>query len=195
MRYKVFLEQYPNSLYKPGIERHLSRRREFLSEMYPVSDRDKKDNENSNNLSGFIMPLDVNIIDGKSDIKSLDTLLTMFKGKNIYIDNWASWCFPCRGEFVYADTLYKFLQKHNYVMLYISSDDYEDKWLGTIQQYNLKGYHYRIATPELRKEIKKLAPAIPRYLIVDKRGKIVEYEAKRPSTEEELYKQLLQYVK
>lgn len=195
MRYKAFLEQYPNSLFIPGIDRLLLFASGFLSEMYPVSDRDKKDNENSNTQSSFIMSTDVNIIDGKSDITSLDTLLTMFKGKNIFIDNWASWCMPCRGEFDYADTLYKFLQKHNYVMLFISSDKDEDKWLGTIQLYNLKGYHYRIANPELRKENLKLAPAIPRYMIVDKKGKIVEYDAKFPSSGEELYEQLLQYVK
>lgn len=194
-RYDVFLEQYPNSAYKPGIERHLIFAGKFYSEMYPLAHSDTKDNETKIKFGKYIMSEDITIIDEDDDILSLDSLLRMFRGKKIFIDNWASWCLPCRGEFIHADTLYTFLKNHGYEMLYISSDKDKDKWLSTIQQYQLKGFHFRITTPEIRKELVKLAPTIPRYFIVDTSGQIFEYDAKRPSSGEELYQQLLKYMK
>ncbi|MBD3184922.1 redoxin family protein, partial [Candidatus Poribacteria bacterium] len=129
---------------------------------------------------------------GKDSISSFDSLLSHFRGINLLVDFWASWCPPCRYEFRFADSLYDFLQDHNFQMLYISTDENETKWRNTIHNYDLKGFHYRISDPDLKRELRRIVHFLPTYMIVDSTGNIVEFDAEKPHTKSKLYKQLLE---
>jgi thiol-disulfide isomerase/thioredoxin len=119
------------------------------------------------------------------DIDGKQVNLKDFKGKVAYIDFWASWCGPCRRQFPFAKSLKEQLsekQKKQVVFLYISIDDNEDSWRKAIKDYQLEGTqtiskrswpdgasaHFRISS-------------IPRYMIMDAKGNIVDTNAKRPS--------------
>ncbi len=126
---------------------------------------------------------------------SLNEVISKYKGKVVFIDLWATWCPPCIEEFAYSKNIQEFADKHKIQLLYISLDDNEEKWINAIKKYGLMGDHLIAEDTELKKELVELAPTVPKYFIVNKDGEIVEYDAKRPSSGEELYEQLLQYVK
>ncbi len=132
-------------------------------------------------------------------VKTIDELLAPFNGKVVFVDLWATWCGPCKEEFEYNPALTAFLKGKNAEILYVSMDDqYRDQqWKDMIRFYDLAGTHLRVSE-ELRKELitvlwKGKLASIPRYLIV-KDGKIVEKDAKRPSSGKELFDQLSMYL-
>jgi thiol-disulfide isomerase/thioredoxin len=45
-----------------------------------------------------------------------------YKGRAVYIDLWASWCMPCRGEFPHYKSLWPIFRKKGITPVYISID-------------------------------------------------------------------------
>lgn len=104
-----------------------------------------------------------------------------FKGKVLYIDLWASWCAPCRQEipnFKKLSESYKGNQQIEF--LSIAVFDGEREWrkaLDTekptwLQLYDDKGTVAR----------SYVANAIPKYILIDKQGKVVNFNAPGPGS-------------
>ncbi|AWG22368.1 alkyl hydroperoxide reductase [Flavobacterium faecale] len=107
---------------------------------------------------------------------SFESILKANEGKTTVIEVWASWC----GDCIKAMPKLKELQaKHpevNYV--FISMDKTEIAWQNGIIKHDLKGSHF-MANDQMKG---KFAGAIdldwiPRYIVIDKTGKIALYRA------------------
>jgi thiol-disulfide isomerase/thioredoxin len=98
------------------------------------------------------------------------------QGKTIVIEVWASWC----GDCVKAMPKIKELQANNpdVAYVFISMDKTADKWKIGIEKHELKGKHY-MANDQMKGIFGKAIDLdwIPRYIILDKTGKIVLYRA------------------
>lgn len=109
---------------------------------------------------------------------NLESILKKHKGKTVVIEVWASWC----GDCVKAMPLLKNMQANNpnvdYV--FISMDKAEDKWKAGIEKHEIKGDHYWVNDEKMMKGAFGKAidlDWIPRYIIIDAKGKIVTYRA------------------
>lgn len=105
-------------------------------------------------------------------------ILNKHKGKSIVIEFWASWC----GDCVKALPKIKAVQTENpnvdYV--FISLDKNAEKWKLGIEKHELKGDHYWLSDKDgMKGSFGKAVDLdwIPRYIIVDKTGKIALYRA------------------
>ncbi|WP_367752773.1 TlpA family protein disulfide reductase [Flavobacterium sp. WC2430] len=98
------------------------------------------------------------------------------EGKTVVIEIWASWC----GDCVKAMPKIKELQAKNpdVAYVFISMDKTADKWIAGIEKHELKGDHY-MANDQMKGVFGKAIDLdwIPRYIILDKTGKIVLYRA------------------
>lgn len=98
------------------------------------------------------------------------------KGKTTVIEIWASWC----GDCVKAMPKIKELQAKNpdVAYVFISMDKTADKWKIGIEKHELKGDHY-MANDQMKGVFGTAIDLdwIPRYIILDKTGKIVLYRA------------------
>lgn len=107
---------------------------------------------------------------------SFKNILKKYKGKTLVIEVWASWC----GDCVKAMPKIKELQANNpdVAYLFISMDKTDDKWKTGIEKHELKGDHF-MANDQMKGVFGKAIDLdwIPRYIIVDKTGKIVLYRA------------------
>lgn len=119
--------------------------------------------------------------------------LSDLKGKVVYIDIWATWCGPCRAEFPYTKDIKKHYQNNNdIVFLYVSVDEEKETWLKYLKE-NPDFTGVQVNDPgnfdsAIAKTYK--VNGIPRYMIIDRDGKIFSNDAKRPSSGEELIAQL-----
>ena len=103
-------------------------------------------------------------------------ILKKHQGKVTVIEVWASWCSDC----VKAMPKLKELQSNNTEVdyVFISMDKAVDKWKDGITKHEIKGDHYW-ATDGMKGEFGKAIDLdwIPRYIIIDKNGKIITYRA------------------
>ena len=118
-----------------------------------------------------------------SNLQALDGKEVAFKeiinknrGKTLVIEIWASWC----GDCVKAMAKLKKLQQDNPDVSYvfISMDKAEDKWKSGIEKHEIKGDHFW-ATEGMKGSFGKSIDLdwIPRYIIIDKKDKVVLYRA------------------
>ncbi|MCB9192464.1 MAG: TlpA family protein disulfide reductase [Flavobacteriales bacterium] len=125
--------------------------------------------------------IDVEVLDESGKTFKLSEL----KGKVVYLDIWASWCGPCRQQFPVAKAMKEELskkEKKNIEFLYISIDNTETVWKKAIQELGIEGKH-GLSKGGWGSEVtsKFGVSSIPRYLIFDKKGKVVDPNAPRPS--------------
>ena len=120
--------------------------------------------------------------------------LDCFKGYRLYIDLWATWCLPCKAEFLRKTESDAIAKKYNVKLVYLSIDEanFKNRWESDIFKFNLNGYHF-IANESLMKDIEKVIYknhpiAIPQYLFINEKGEIINYNAPRPSAVNEIEK-------
>ena len=106
-------------------------------------------------------------------------------GKVLYIDVWATWCGPCRGEIPYLATLAEHYKGNSdvYVMS-VSVDSTSEPWLEMITADKPAWPQYWV-NRENDKNFSKdwKVTSIPRFIIIDKQGKIFNAYAQRPSND------------
>lgn len=116
---------------------------------------------------------------------TFDELMAQYKGKVVYLDFWASWCGPCKREMPFSSKLKESFKGKEVVFVYISTDRTAKPWLSAIETLKIGGLHYRV-----NKSVYQGLNAqfdvkyIPRYVLYDKEGKVVDANAKRPSNPE-----------
>lgn len=108
-----------------------------------------------------------------------------YKGKYVYVDIWATWCGPCIKEFPSSKKLEdNFSNSKDIEFLYVSVDLEANKWQKFIgdNNNNLQGKQVRIPSEKVSTFYKNLSiVGIPKYLIIDKKGEILNTDAPRPS--------------
>lgn len=107
------------------------------------------------------------------------------KGKVIYVDVWATWCGPCKGEIPYLKALEEELHDLDIAFVSISVDGDKEAWQNMVEEKQLKGYQLHAEKEWDSDIIKNYAiKGIPRFILIDKEGKLINANAKRPSDKE-----------
>ena len=130
-------------------------------------------------------------IDGKE--KYFNDFIQSCKGKYIYIDFWATWCLPCKQLLKHNEGLQK--QFPNIVFVCLAINDKISLWENEVTNNKelFPPTNYYIMNSKDSKVIDKLnISLIPRYILIDKQGEILNDNAPRPNSSEihEILKQL-----
>jgi len=105
--------------------------------------------------------------------------LADFKGKVVYIDLWASWCGPCRAAMPDYKKLYEKYKNHEQMaFIGIAVSDGEKEWRQALKEENPGWLQLYDKDGVIAKSY--IANAIPKYIIIDKQGKIVSFDAPGP---------------
>ena len=106
------------------------------------------------------------------DIDGKKVSLKALKGKYIFMDIWATWCPPCRDELPLLKVLEEKFKDRNIRFVSISCD--RDK-LGGIQLHMGDDWAFMEAFGNRK---------IPRFILIDRKGKIISPKTTRPSEPE-----------
>ena len=124
---------------------------------------------------------------GDEAIYDFEKILKSEKGKVVLVDFWASWCSPCRRETPYLQKLDKSIDHSKFTIISISTDKDLKAWERASKMDGLdkNKHNYLISNWEyssLHSDYE--IHTIPRYLLFDSNGKIIDDDAPRPSSEE-----------
>ncbi|WP_196888457.1 redoxin family protein [Aureivirga sp. CE67] len=105
-----------------------------------------------------------------------------FKGKYIVIDFWASWCGPCKVESPIFQMKSEGYDEEEILFISISTDRNEFDWRNSISK---KDEPHFLIDPKFEKVLseKLNIKTIPRFMMLDKEGKIIYSELPRPSND------------
>jgi thiol-disulfide isomerase/thioredoxin len=110
--------------------------------------------------------------------------LKSFRGKYVYIDVWATWCTPCKAEIPFLQQVEHDYEGKNIHFVSLSVDKMNDKakWISYVKDNKLGGIQVMADKDFSSEFIKKFnINSIPRFILIDPTGKIVDVDAKRPS--------------
>ncbi|AFD08275.1 TlpA family protein disulfide reductase [Solitalea canadensis] len=128
------------------------------------------------------------------DINEKQVSLTDFKGKLVLVDVWATWCGPCKKEIPALKKLEEELRGKDVVFMSVSVDQLKDKekWKDFVSAENLVGVQlFAGASPDIMTNYQ--IKGIPRFMLFDKKGNIINVDAPRPS-EPKLKETILEWL-
>ncbi|WP_175545975.1 TlpA family protein disulfide reductase [Salegentibacter echinorum] len=99
-----------------------------------------------------------------------------FENKLMFIDVWASWCGPCISSFPKWNKLIEdYSNSNEFVFLSVSMDKDKNKWISSIEKFNLKGLKLHVGSKEFDSEFAKSfdIKSLPNYIAIDGKGNII----------------------
>ncbi len=113
-----------------------------------------------------------------------DVSLSDFKGKVVYMDLWGSWCKPCLKEMPKSKVLREAIgDRDDMVFLYVAVlEPSKEKWMNAVTKFEVDGVSLISNDPE-GSEFRNFYDrgAVPWYYLIDKKGRVADIKAKRPS--------------
>ncbi|MDH5399311.1 MAG: TlpA family protein disulfide reductase [Cyclobacteriaceae bacterium] len=156
--------------------------RELILAEYGSANRDFKGRA----FPDVVMKEGLETIEGRK--LSFNNMLDHYRGKLIYLDLWSVGCKPCIKEFPNSARLSKELRGKDVAFVYLSidggiyrdkPDQYQTLWSKYTAETGGKENHYILhSTASIMNWLQ--FNAIPRYLILDKEGRIIDADADRP---------------
>lgn len=153
-------------------------------------------NENEKSLKGlkaiYMQSLEAKKMNGTAspdfnfeNFKGGTTSLADLKGKFVYIDVWATWCGPCRAEIPFLKEVEHKYEGKNILFVSLSIDKISDreKWSKFIKEKELGGIQLLADADWKSKFVQDYKiNGIPRFILIDPNGEIVNADAPRPSS-------------
>lgn len=102
------------------------------------------------------------------DVNNKPVEFKQFKGKVVFVNNWASWCGPCVAEMPTIQKLKQTLNHPDLVFVMVSYDEKRDKATAFMQK---KGYDFDVYFPGEKYPLG--TSSIPATFLIDKTGKVL----------------------
>ena len=162
-----------DSAFTKGQESNIQRMQQFYTKMH--GDRLYL---NTKLAKGLDSPKFVDYENYKGGTTSLDDL----KGKYVYIDMWATWCNPCKREIPFLQKVEKQYHGKNieFVSISVDSEKDHDTWKKMVADKELTGIQLYSKRDKVFSGAYRVN-SIPRFILIDPQGKIVDANAPRPS--------------
>lgn len=112
------------------------------------------------------------------------TKLADFKGKYVYIDIWATWCGACIAELPDLKKIEEKYRNKNIAFVGISIDEAKafEKWKTFVTNNQMPGNQLFVRNNDDKFTRSYIMGGIPRFILIDPTGKIIDADAYRPSS-------------
>lgn len=130
----------------------------------------------------------LSLIDSERNQVTLKSLLEENEGQFVYIDFWASHCVPCFAAMPHSKELKTDYSNKQISFIYISIDKEFDNWIRGMEKAEIKDYpsSYMVSNEGMKNTLLETLKVneIPRYMLFNQEGDLIQYRAFGPSTPE-----------
>ncbi len=178
---QIVLTQYFNIKLEQSnidpIEKHRDIVDKYIKEPFLIKPLIKKYNKLENHIKNPKIAKNAHLekLENYSANQIFNFILEKNKGKNIYLECWATWCAPCKEEMPKTKKLMEEIEGKNIVFAFLNVDSKEEAWKANLSEFQIGGQHYYLdkeQSSEIRKFLK--VEGIPYYFLINEEGKIVE---------------------
>ena len=139
----------------------------------------------------------VKLISYQNKALSLEDIFKKNRGKLMVFDFWASWCVPCIAEFPALEQIKLSLRNRDIVFITLSldKDDKVKDWKESLLKHKVnQGNQFRLVgkSNQAISALYKIS-SIPRYLVFDRKGMLINDNFVKPSAQD-FEKKLLAYI-
>lgn len=123
------------------------------------------------------------------DVNDKTVTLNDFKGKYVYLDIWATWCGPCKAEIPNIKLLEQRYEGRNIIFVGLSIDRNKDiaTWKRTVAEMKMGGCQLHFGENwDWLKNFMPYSMAVPRFILIDKDGKIIDANMTPPSNKKSI---------
>lgn len=123
-----------------------------------------------------------------------------FENKAVYVDLWFTSCSPCIQEFQHLPEVKEKLKGKSVEYLYLARETSmphdRQRWKNMIRKFNLNGWHLYMSpqfASQVWERIEKntaIKSRYPHYLLIDRQGRVVSYNAYRPQDKEKIVSEI-----
>lgn len=200
--YKVFLSSNQNDFdaktkaYVDSFENELESKKALLDSTFITEQKEGLKLFQEQNLAQYNEQQKINKILGEgmpspefTDYENYaggTSSLKDYRGSYVYIDVWATWCGPCKYEIPFLEKVEEEYHDKNikFVSLSIDSEKDKQKWRDMIAAKKMSGIQILADKDYASQFIQDyFIFGIPRFILIDPKGNIVNYDAPRPSEE------------
>ena len=110
-------------------------------------------------------------------------MIDKYKGRVVYLDLWSLGCGPCRATMPYSKKLKEYLKEQPIEFIYITVDGYNNKLWDNIFKVSLthkNQYRFKNGFNSRLHQFLEIN-WVPCYMIFDKKGNLINFNADRPS--------------
>lgn len=115
------------------------------------------------------------------DINNQLVSLESLKGKLVYIDIWATWCVPCIKEIPALKIVMEEFKNKEIYFVSMCLNDSKENFKKMVKEKELGGIQLFAPNDEISFFKGYFLNTIPRYILIDKEGKIIDGYAYKPS--------------
>lgn len=162
--------------------------------MLIVKNQEFRDDINTNYLNlkkiskGIVSPT-FELYDINKHLVTLESL----RGKLVYVDIWGTWCFPCIQEIPSLKIIEKEFRDKDIYFVSICIRDKKERFEKFVQENELFGIQLFAPDTDISFFKEYQLKTVPRFILIDKIGKIIDANAYKPS-DPKLKERILEYL-
>jgi len=122
------------------------------------------------------------LLDTSNQKITFGELMASFKGKVVYLDMWSMGCGPCRAAMPFSKQLKEKLEGQPIEFVYISLDKIEKEGWEEVFQVTFTNKNHYVFENGFNSRLNKFMEInwVPNYMIFDKEGNLIEFNASFP---------------